>query len=206
MAFLTTWFQTSLPPEIIDILDRDLINFDPLLTESLLNENLIKDHQIRHSQHSWIPTNHWIGGFLWHYIQRANKENFLYDLSGIDGEYLQYTKYEEGHHYNWHTDSSLSIHWKPQKVDSASMNKGEELLNQQGEMIRKLSFSLQLSSPDEYTGGDLQFIDDGNKTFFAPKERGTLIFFDSRTKHRVRKIKSGVRKSLVGWVVGPRWK
>ena len=40
----------------------------------------------------------------------------------------------------------------------------------------------------------------------APKQRGTMIVFDSRVRHRVRKIKSGTRKSIVGWVVGPRWK
>jgi PKHD-type hydroxylase len=32
------------------------------------------------------------------------------------------------------------------------------------------------------------------------------MLFDSRTPHRVRKVRSGLRKSLVGWVVGPRWK
>ena len=75
-----------------------------------------------------------------------------------------------------------------------------------GEYIRKLSFSLQLSDPKDYTGGEVQFLDNNGKTFFAPKQRGTMIVFDSRTKHRVRKVKSGMRKSLVGWVVGPRWK
>ena len=40
----------------------------------------------RNSQNAWIPTTHWVGGFMWHYIQRANRENFLYDLRCIDGE------------------------------------------------------------------------------------------------------------------------
>jgi predicted 2-oxoglutarate/Fe(II)-dependent dioxygenase YbiX len=35
---------------------------------------------------------------------------------------------------------------------------------------------------------------------------GSVILFDSRTKHRVKKIRRGVRKSIVGWVVGPRWR
>ena len=30
----------------------------------------------RNSQNAWIPTTHWVGGFLWHYIERANRENF----------------------------------------------------------------------------------------------------------------------------------
>jgi PKHD-type hydroxylase len=205
MAFLTTWFQTSLPSEIVEILERDLTKFDPFFLESLIDKN-DSETSIRQSQHVWIPSAHWIGGFLWHYIQRANKENFLYDITGIDGETLQYTKYQEDSHYYWHTDGSLPCYWKPQQLDLSLRNKGDEILQQQGEVIRKLSFSLQLSSPDDYTGGDLQFMDDSNNTFFAPKEKGTMILFDSRTRHRVRKIKSGVRKSLVGWVVGPRWK
>ena len=45
-----------------------------------------------------------------------------------------------------------------------------------------------------------------SKRYFAPKQKGTLIVFDSRTKHRVRTVKTGLRKSIVGWVVGPRWK
>ncbi len=76
----------------------------------------------------------------------------------------------------------------------------------QGEYVRKLSFALQLSDSNEYTGGEVQFLDNGGKTYFAPKQRGTLMVFDSRTKHRVRRVRSGLRKSLVGWVVGPRWR
>jgi uncharacterized membrane-anchored protein len=49
----------------------------------------------RNSQNTWIPTTHWVAGFLWHYVQRANRENFLYDLRNIDGESLQYTRYEQ---------------------------------------------------------------------------------------------------------------
>ena len=32
---------------------------------------------------------------------KANRENFLYDLSHIDGENMQYTRYEKGEYYNW---------------------------------------------------------------------------------------------------------
>ena len=85
-------------------------------------------------------------------------------------------------------------------------NISQDLVTMQGEYVRKLSFSLQLSDPEDYTGGEVQFMDNGRKTYFAPKQRGTLIMFDSRTPHRVRKVKSGMRKSLVGWVVGPRWR
>ena len=63
-----------------------------------------------------------------------------------------------------------------------------------------------MSDPTDYRGGEVEFLDSGAKRFLAPKQRGTMIVFDSRTRHRVRKIKSGIRKSIVGWVVGPRWK
>ena len=33
-----------------------------------------------------------------------------------------------------------------------------------------------------------------------------MVLFDSRTQHRVLPVKKGVRKSIVGWTVGPRWK
>ena len=49
-------------------------------------------------------------------------------------------------------------------------------------------------------------MDENNKSYIAPRERGSIILFDSRTPHRVHKVRKGERKSLVGWVVGPRWK
>ena len=48
--------------------------------------------------------------------------------------------------------------------------------------------------------------DENNKIYIAPRQRGAIILFDSRTKHRVLKVTKGVRKSIVGWVLGPRWK
>ena len=49
-------------------------------------------------------------------------------------------------------------------------------------------------------------MDDTENTFFVPRQRGTVVVFDSRTKHRVNKIRSGTRKSIVAWALGPRWK
>ena len=34
----------------------------------------------------------------------------------------------------------------------------------------------------------------------------TALFFKSDQWHRVRPVKSGVRKSIVGWVLGKQWK
>ena len=160
----------------------------------------------RNSQNAWIPTNHWVGGFLWHYIQRANRENFLYDLTCIDGESMQYTRYGEGMFYDWHNDSGLAVQYKPRSVGNHGDAVQEDYINENTESVRKLSFALQLSSHDDYEGGNVILLDEAGKKYIAPRQRGTVVLFDSRTQHRVNKVKSGVRKSIVGWVVGPRWK
>ena len=164
------------------------------------------DLQIRNSGNTWIETSHWIGGWLWYYVSKMNRENFLYDIVDIDGGTLQYTHYNEGQFYKWHQDADLDSYHKPQINHSSFDNRAQEEVIQAGEYIRKLSFTLQLSDPTDYRGGEVEFLDNASKRFLAPKQRGTMIVFDSRVRHRVRKIKSGTRKSIVGWVVGPRWK
>lgn len=205
MAFLTTWYHTDLPKDVIDLLEKDIQKFDSVSQESKLQGDTI-DKIIRNSKNAWIPTSHWIGGFIWHYIQRTNRENFCYDLTAIDGETIQYTQYEEGQFYDWHIDAGIDTSYKPQQTVGSGVNLSQDQVTMNGEYVRKLSFSLQLSDPEEYSGGEVQFLDNSRNTYFAPKQKGTLIMFDSRTPHRVRKVKSGIRKSLVGWVVGPRWK
>ena len=206
MAFQTIWHFSDLPKEIIDIIERDLSDrFDGEMSDSrLIGDALNKDK--RNSQNAWIPSQHWVGGFLWHYVMRANRENFLYDLRCIDGESIPYTRYAEGQFYNWHNDAGLASQYKPVSVGNRAEGLGQDFLNENIEMVRKLSFVLQLSDPDDYEGGNLQMLDESGRLYVAPRQRGTVILFDSRTQHRVQKIKSGVRKSLVGWTVGPRWK
>ena len=63
-----------------------------------------------------------------------------------------------------------------------------------------------LSDPDEYEGGNLQMMNGERQTYVISRQKGGLVVFDSRTTHRVQKIKKGIRKSIVGWVVGPRWR
>jgi predicted 2-oxoglutarate/Fe(II)-dependent dioxygenase YbiX len=206
MAYQSIWYFTDLPKTIIDTIEDDLIDkFDSQMQESKLFGDQIKKEK-RNSKNAWIPTTHWVSGFLWHYVQRANRENFLYDLRNIDGESLQYTKYSEGEYYGWHTDAGIANMYKPQAQGNRGCEMASDFINQNCELVRKLSFSLQLSDPDEYEGGNVQFMDDEGKAYFAPRTRGTIILFDSRTQHRVLKVTKGIRKSIVGWVVGPRWK
>lgn len=205
MAFLTTWSMTDLPSEMIDILEKDIEKFDDWQDDSKVMGNQLAP-KIRNSKNAWIPTEHWIGGLIWYYIQKANRENFLYDLWDIDGGSIQYTHYEPGDYYTWHVDGDITSSFKPNIKPGSGVNISEDQVLQKGECVRKLSFSLQLSDAKDYKGGEVEFINSAGERYFAPKQKGTLIVFDSRTKHRVRTVKSGLRKSLVGWVVGPRWK
>tara|TARA_B100000035_G_scaffold271965_1_gene247077 strand:- start:718 stop:1338 length:621 start_codon:yes stop_codon:yes gene_type:complete len=206
MALQSVWYFTDLPKNIVDIIEDDLSNnYDSSMAESLLLDGIINTKQ-RNSQNTWVPTTHWLGGFMWHYIERANRENFLYDLRCIDNESMQYTKYDIGQFYGWHNDADLPTQYKPVTVGNQPETLVQDYLNTQTEMVRKLSFVLQLSDPDDYEGGNLQLIDETGKCYFAPRQRGTVILFDSRTQHRVLKVTKGTRKSIVGWTVGPRWR
>jgi|TARA_B110000285_G_scaffold82079_1_gene94552 PKHD-type hydroxylase len=72
-------------------------------------------------------------------------------------------------------------------------------------MIRKLSFTLCLN--DEFEGGDFNIcethpISEKTKVKSFTLKKGQMIIFPSHTWHKVNKITKGIRKSLVGWVVG----
>jgi PKHD-type hydroxylase len=109
-------------------------------------------------------------------------------------EDMQYTVYHgDNSHFQFHTDSGAS------KQD----------------MVRKISCSIQLSDPSEYEGGDFMFLKQhwtGEDNIFTPvpipdfTKRGSAIFFPSFTYHRVIPVTSGIRKSLVIWFSGPKWR
>lgn len=211
------WCNSRIPEEIMSIGVRDLFKFNQDLSKSSIfggDENIIsnpdtnKQEVWRKSKNCWIPSMHWMGGFVWHYITLANNHNFHFDITCIENHSMQYTVYEKGSFYNWHMDggteftietSTGSQPWdNPKKLIDDNILKNNNL-------VRKLSFVVQLTPSNEYEGGELQ-IDTGNGTFTGSKEQGAIIFFDSRTRHRVTEITNGVRRSLVGWVVGPEWK
>ena len=145
MAHQTIWYYSSMPEEIVDIIEKDLsINYDSSMSESYLYGGEVNKDK-RNSKNTWVPSEHWIGGFMWHYITRANRENFLYDLRCIDGESLQYTQYGPGEFYGWHNDAGIASAYKPESVGSRMGGKSEDFINENTELVRKLSFVLQLS-------------------------------------------------------------
>lgn len=183
MAFQNIWYESFLPDKIIEALEEDLKKFDKDFSTGVTYGGV--DLKTRDSKTCWIPANHWICGMCYHYILSANKTNFNYDITGFDHDQMQYTSYSEGEYYNWHVDGGM---------------------HSDGEYQRKLSIIVQLSDPSDYEGGEVQIMNEDGTMQILPKVKGSIIVFDSRAKHRVRKIYEGNRKSLVGWIVGPRWR
>ena len=136
---------------------------------------------VRHSTVRWLaPSNEsrWIFEKLWSAIEEVN-QRYRFDIYGI--REVQIARYRVGDFYDWHLDIG--------KTDTSS---------------RKLSVSVQLSDPEGYEGGELLLRDYANES--PVKEIGSVIVFPSYLSHRVNKILTGERWSLVAWVHGPPYR
>lgn len=149
----------------------------------------------RNTDVSWLNTPE-IYEMVHPFIHEANIQagwNFDWDFS----ETMQYTKYGKKQFYDWHCDSMT----EPYSKDMADKNFAGK--------IRKLSVTINLSDPDDYTGGDLKFNIGATHThpeIHTCKEirpRGSLVVFPSHVPHTVTPITSGIRRSLVIWSLGP---
>ena len=113
---------------------------------------------------------------------QANNNHF-----GFEGMQLtepgQFTHYPTGGFYEWHMDNDvLGKHQPP---------------------VRKISMTLLLSPENEFEGGELEFMSNGET---AKLKQGQAIFFASWLQHRVKPVTRGERKSLVMWFGGPSFK
>ena len=116
-----------------------------------------------------------------------NNASWNFNIDTI--EPLQYGEYNKSQEYGWHVDQ----HNKPYS----------------DRRVRKISFSVFLN--DDYTGGefDLELHSPSIKTRYETFNKlplNTALFFQSDYWHRVRPVTKGVRKSLVGWVLGPEFR
>jgi len=142
------------------------------------------DTSTRTSHISWIPFNKLPEMYkeIENIMHRTNNNHFGFDGIQIT-EQAQYTEYPEGGFYDWHMDSEIFCAKEPP--------------------IRKISMTLLLSNENEFEGGGLELIKDGQ--IVKPKQ-GQAIFFASFLRHRVIPITKGIRKSLVMWFGGPSFK
>lgn len=72
--------------------------------------------------------------------------------------------------------------------------------------LRKLSFSINLNSPNEYEGGDLEFYDSLNTVNKSSKLIGGITIFPCFLIHRVTLVTKGIRKVVIGTLLGPPYK
>ena len=89
-------------------------------------------------------------------------------------DYFQFTKYEEGDYFHWHTDSNHTIY-------------------------KDRFYTVVLQLTNDYEGGEFQLSINGNEITLE-KGDGNLFIFPSDMLHRVKPITKNVRYSLVSWL------
>ena len=173
------WQSALSKEQIIEILN--LVDNNSLLNAPVFSSS--KSIQKKRSSKIYWINESWVQKLLWEYILEANKKTFHVDV--INKSEIQFTEYRshEGGKYDWHHD----VNW-----------------NAQEGLDRKLSISIQLSDKTDYLGGDFEFEEINSSMDF--KGIGTIIIFPSYLRHRVTKVTSGTRRSLVAWFYGPSWK
>ena len=150
-----------------------------------------EDHEVhenlRKSEISWfnpISENLWLFNKIKDCINDVNTHWFGYNLIGVEG--IQFTKYS---------------YKKDQDPDFYSSHKDTTLLP--GGTVRKLSFTIQLSDPESYAGGDVILYNSLIDTITLSRAQGSISFFPSYTIHEVVPVTKGDRYSLVAWAYGP---
>jgi len=199
------WFKSVIKESVCD----DIVNYAKTLKDEMATTGKIDDFsdiniedinvkdlkKTRDSNVTFINKS-WIYELIIPYIDLANKNadwNFDWDFL----EECQFTKYKKGQHYDWHQDSFDEPYNKPN--DPKEHGK-----------VRKLSVTLNLSDPKDYTGGELEFdFNDGgpiadSKRYLCKDilPKGSMVVFPSHVWHRVKPVTSGERNSLVIWNLG----
>lgn len=92
---------------------------------------------------------------------------------------IQYARYEEGDFFKPHRD----------------------VINSTRESLRTLTFSLNISSPQDYSGGELLIYDE-RKNVIAnlEKSEGSFIIFPSILIHEATEVTQGTREAIVAWI------
>ena len=180
MRALYHWWEQALPAKQCDYLIEQCKSV-PAQKVTVFDESITNKH--RNSNVRWVQDLPGVKNILWPYIWEANRSSFNIDIAGIfEVQFAEYDATEE-QYYAWHHD----IDW-----------------TQDSGYDRKLSIIIQLSSPEDYEGGDVEF-----NMFTTPeafKKRGSVLVFPSYLTHQVTPVTRGTRYSLVAWVEGPRWR
>ena len=161
---------------------------EPKINASVGSDKGIKggviDTKTRTSHISWIPFKKMKEMYkdIEKIMKATNSNHFGFDGMQIT-EMAQYTEYPEGGFYEWHVDNDVNFQHEPP--------------------VRKISMTCLLSPENEFEGGDLELVKEGQR---ASLKQGHAIFFASFIRHRVSPVIRGNRKSLVMWFGGTPFK
>ena len=142
------------------------------------------DTEIRTSHISWIPFKKMPEMYkdIERTMLKTNNNHFGFEGMQIN-EMAQYTENPEGGFYDWHVDNYDNCQHEPP--------------------VRKISMTCLLSPENEFEGGDLELIKEGQA---VKLKQGQAAFFASFIRHRVAPVTKGIRRSLVMWFGGPPFK
>ena len=141
-----------------------------------------EDLNVRKSEIVWL-NEPWINRHLHPFVFHANRNagwNFEYQ----GHENIQFTKYVDDGHYDWHAD-----------MDVEPPNHGA---------VRKLSMTIPLVDGSEYEGGDFVIKNSFGEEIIIKeaRQKGSVIVFPSFLLHKVTPVTAGTRYSLVMWTLG----
>jgi hypothetical protein len=131
-------------------------------------------------QGSYVPYDDetaWIYGRMYDLALKINEE--MYKFSSLDMvEHMWYYEFSAEDYLDWHCDIATGIPFSG----------------------RKLVTVLNLSSSDEYRGG--QLVVNNGELLTTPRSLGTVTSFPGYVVNSVEKVNSGTKKILVAWFGG----
>jgi PKHD-type hydroxylase len=196
-CFWADAFSSEEVDEICRLMSQTPVETGMIAGDAIHPEATIKtgtvDNQVRRSKiafHNPNPDTLWIFERLNAVIDQLNVNYFNFDINGYNA--FQYSEYDAADNgkYDWHMDLYLGN------------------MPEHDYETRKLSLVLLLSEPGvDFTGGEFEMkFSSVDKTETISLSKGKIILFPSFLFHRVAPVLTGIRKSIVVWVLGPKFR
>ena len=151
----------------------------------VVNENVRKVQEARFSEDIILSDGFNLNKNLKMACEMANRIFFNFDISN-ELSNIRMLRYKDTGKYDWHLD-----------------------IGNEETSVRKITAIVQLSDENDYEGGNFEFSmtdETGKDTAVGSRKRGSLILFPSYLGHRVSPLTSGVRSSILTWMLGNAFK
>lgn len=145
-----------------------------------MGESGVVDKEVRDVKRVTLPSYRGIGATMAGMGLSANMQAWKFDVT--HSNQTDYLKYDVDGHYHAHVDTFI----RPNEAE-----------------CRKLTVLVFLN--DDFEGGKL-FLQNGHEKIYPPQKTGTCLVFPSFMLHGVEPVTSGIRRSIVSWLVGPWFK